>query len=1631
MSSKDKETKTMDKLRQLFRIKAGPQGSFRIKEDFILTVDMEKDLSSDSPLNVRIKTIKELTDVVLNQRLEDNAAERLWALLKDLLAENVSRENRHLVFNFFRSLVQGQNERIGLMRAEFFKLIKNHNIPEDIGQRLDLLQSLTDKGKYILYIEEEVGGFMLNWMPAITVAKRELDFLKILINLIKYNASYIDEDIITGIVQSICFLCCQSDDQNVVLQCLQVLDTIVCYTNLPCESLPPFIEILCRTVNLEIYCPSSWKIMRNLLGTHLGHSSLYTMSKILKSDASLTDCGLLRGAIFYISMALWGDRKVLSLKCTATSILPSFYAALRCKHTLVMFEIMLSIQNLVNKHGNELLDPAWCVVLDIINDVIGHIEETPPSQSLNQVNCHLHETLNSIEQLIETGMFNGCVRTVFDIIERCSSIRPESSVQRLISYLAATITPARNKWLDQLDCLLIRFYTQEKRTVIRLNVLSILANVVETNRRLFEKELVAIVLKHLYNVSDENDRSVRTSAAKLLVDLFLNCEPKRSLEIIAVLEKLLNRAFDHEENAKGEEDAEDIKVTTHGLVRGLTHFMYFHPPTPAIRAFTLITSHLETHYSNPARLSKVTTIRSMMLECLLRLRADSHYRVGLAGHNPPYSMFLMAHNSITSNINNTSGDLLYTLPITLAIKAIIKAFRHELDWKVMLLLLQEVSNLLKNRALLVSKHSSDVDIIANALCGMVCEKSLNLPERLKNTPPKFTRTDFHNYVFPVLASLVSYHAYLEPTLQQRLIKCLEFGLASRSARQCVIALTICILEMRDAMVKLLPEVLLNLSKISATVHIAIPILEFLSTLTQLPKVFANFVGDQYMSVFAISLPYTNPFRYNHYTVSLAHHVIAAWFLKCRLPFRRDFVKFITTGLKANLIPFEEGHLTATKPEIINEDSSNRKRSSSLTEQGSRKPGTPPVSARIDLKPHTNNTLTGAFHKELTETCLDLMAMYTFSTCSPLPRRQSTAELLLNGGQSMKWLLGNKLITVTTSGCTLKALKHGLCDRCFQVCRIQTEPSFSPETDDKKQKKTENKSTESIPSSNSTAPNTPDEEKPAFSESDTKMEHLIYGAEKNERQVCSCWCKGWAEIHIRRPTGSMSWAMRLQNEPHSAQMKDFTNSDISTLFLPSFASKNSENQAALKAGKRVGSEPVSIPCSPVRRNLHQENDDFDYMTEDGTGRSRNPVRRSNSSPDMSSNWKNPILSVDDSELGENKKKQTYTKDMRVNCEAIPEEMGTTPPTSDALLLAQSDVTDAKPPVPTSPRIIPREIEPRGVDPSGLPPLAFRDRGHTISVMSPVKKPTQWDLAPKSPKPKNTPHHRSGVNPSFVFLQLYHSAHFGDSYEKPLLVTNSNSVQSTMKNLDWVPPYEVHKVGVLYVGPGQANSEIDILRNEYGSPRYVEFLQRLGTLIDLAEADRQQVFLGGLQTDGKDGKFAYIWQDDVMQVIFHVATLMPNSPTDLNATSKKLHIGNNFVTIVYNDSGEEYNFQTVKAQFNYAVVVVEPLEHGTNQVIVKAKEEVVQHICHTEYKIISDQSVAILARQLALHSNLASMISSKQNLDPRESYASNWLERLRLIKRIHTKLQQEAVIGEDRAHSRHGARRSHLDDFTEYT
>lgn len=88
-----------------------------------------------------------------------------------------------------------------------------------------------------------------------------------------------------------------------------------------------------------------------------------------------------------------------------------------------------------------------------------------------------------------------------------------------------------------------------------------------------------------------------------------------------------------------------------------------------------------------------------------------------------------------------------------------------------------------------------------------------------------------------------------------------------------------------------------------------------------------------------------------------------------------------------------------------------------------------------------------------------------------------------------------------------------------------------------------------------------------------------------------------------------------------------------------------------------------------------------------------------------------------------------------------------------------------------------------------------------------------------------------------------------------------------------------------------------------------------------------------------------------------------------------------------------------------MIIQPLDHRTNRVFVKAKPTLAENIGHSDVKIVSDQNLPIMARQLALHSNLASRIHREFSLNS-EPYASNWLARLRAIKRLRARLFPES-------------------------
>lgn len=62
-------------------------------------------------------------------------------------------------------------------------------------------------------------------------------------------------------------------------------------------------------------------------------------------------------------------------------------------------------------------------------------------------------------------------------------------------------------------------------------------------------------------------------------------------------------------------------------------------------------------------------------------------------------------------------------------------------------------------------------------------------------------------------------------------------------------------------------------------------------------------------------------------------------------------------------------------------------------------------------------------------------------------------------------------------------------------------------------------------------------------------------------------------------------------------------------------------------------------------------------------------------------------------------------------------------------------------------------------------------------------------------------------------------------------------------------------------------------------------------------------------------------------------------------------------------------SLQSKFNFAAVIIEPLEHERNRLTVKAREDLVELIGNVEPKIVSDKNVSLLARQLALHINVS--------------------------------------------------------------
>ncbi|CAI5759233.1 unnamed protein product [Candida verbasci] len=269
----------------------------------------------------------------------------------------------------------------------------------------------------------------------------------------------------------------------------------------------------------------------------------------------------------------------------------------------------------------------------------------------------------------------------------------------------------------------------------------------------------------------------------------------------------------------------------------------------------------------------------------------------------------------------------------------------------------------------------------------------------------------------------------------------------------------------------------------------------------------------------------------------------------------------------------------------------------------------------------------------------------------------------------------------------------------------------------------------------------------------------------------------------------------------------------------------------------------------------------------------------------------------------------------------------------------------------------------------------------------------------------------ISPNYFLLQLF------DCKTKPIPIIEDQIVSRALNVLDRIPSVEFHKIGIVYIGKNQTN-ENEVLNNKVGSSEYQNFLNNIGDLVKLK--NNKEIYLGGLDNERDiDGEYSRFWRDKTTQVIFHVTTMMNNpnlikedADSQRTLDLKKRHIGNNYVNIFFDESGEQdFNFNLIKSQFNFLSVVIKPhtkteeltIPSNSQKKFFKVKTyrrsgvPAILATCH--FKIVSLDQLPNVIRNLVILASEFANVWHSNNLSGK--FISNWAQRVKQLKILKNK------------------------------
>ena len=183
------------------------------------------------------------------------------------------------------------------------------------------------------------------------------------------------------------------------------------------------------------------------------------------------------------------------------------------------------------------------------------------------------------------------------------------------------------------------------------------------------------------------------------------------------------------------------------------------------------------------------------------------------------------------------------------------------------------------------------------------------------------------------------------------------------------------------------------------------------------------------------------------------------------------------------------------------------------------------------------------------------------------------------------------------------------------------------------------------------------------------------------------------------------------------------------------------------------------------------------------------------------------------------------------------------------------------------------------------------------------------------------------------------------------TNCDQLLRELKNLDTLNCRETHKIGkngkpknpqrakcsgstlaVIYIGRGQED-KTSIFNNNHGSANYEEFLTHLGWPVELS---KHAGFRGGLHPIANT--YSIYYANALVEIMFHVATMIDGSSDEDRQRKKTRHIGNDEVQIIWTEHIHEYDRSIIASAFGDVLIVIHPLPNGLYRIRIDKTSQV---------------------------------------------------------------------------------------------